>query len=78
LLLVLVSAGMPGTGAAGAQCPRTGDVTAAAAGYAATALVAPASTSEAPATAAANNIRILVILMPASATAGRWNAAETR
>jgi len=46
---------MPGTGAAGAQCPRTGDVT-----------------------AAANNIRILVILMPASATAGRWNAAETR
>jgi hypothetical protein len=60
VLLVLVSADMPGTGAAFAQCPRAGGVTAAA-GYTATALMAPASAV--PATIAPANILILAIPM---------------
>jgi len=65
VLLVEVSADMPGTGAAGAQWPRTGDP-AAAAGY----IDIPDSASDAPATAAPANILILPIAMPVSVVAG--------
>jgi hypothetical protein len=64
VLLVVVSAGMPGTAAVFAQCPRTGGATAAAAGRIVSTLVAPASTSEAPAMATPANILILARLMP--------------
>jgi hypothetical protein len=70
VLLVLVSADRPGTAAAFAQCPSTGGVTAAAAGFATTALVAPISASEAPATVTPTNILILEMLMPVSVAAG--------
>jgi hypothetical protein len=68
VLLVLVSADRPGTGAACAQWPRTGGATAAPAGYAA---MAPASASGAPATVTQANILILAILMPVIV---RWGA----
>ena len=50
VLLLVVSADMPGTAAVFAQCPRTGDAMAAAAGRIVSTLVAPASASETPTT----------------------------
>jgi hypothetical protein len=66
VLLLEVSADRPGTGAAGAQWPWTGDPAAAAAGY----IEIPDSASDAPATAAPTNILILPIPMPVSVPAG--------
>jgi hypothetical protein len=78
VLLLLVNADMPGTAAALAQCPSTGDVTAAAAGDTATAPVAPASTSDAPAMVTPANILILAILMPAIVLAGAETPLKRR
>ena len=75
VLPVLVSADRPGTGAAGAQWPRTGVAAAAAAGYAA---VNPASTSEAPATATQENILTLATLMPVMVPPGAETALKRR
>jgi hypothetical protein len=70
VLLVLVSADRPGTGAAFAQWLRTGAATAAAAGDTATAPAAPASASEAPATVTPGSILNLAMFMPVIVPAG--------
>jgi hypothetical protein len=62
--LLVVSADMPGTAAVLAQCPRTGDAMAAAAGRIVSTLVAPASASETPTLATPANILIFAMLMP--------------